>query len=145
MRFPDQAERAKRARLITLLDDGMVTVHVDARLDGVDVPPHLRGDLMLALNLSRRFQLDVFELGPLAIRASLSFNGEPYPCVLPWRALWRLESRVTGEVALFEDSVPPELLAAAEASPTAEAEQAKAEPEAPPPPPRGRPHLRIVK
>lgn len=127
MRFPDQAERDKRAQLIALLDDGLVRVHLDARRDGVDLPEHLRGDLMLSLNLSRRFQLEMFEVGPLAVKASLSFGGERYPCVLPYRAIWRLESRETGEVALFEDTVPPELLAAAEAAEAAASEALEGE------------------
>ncbi len=116
MRFPDPSEREKRARLIALLDEGLVQVHVDARRDGVEVPAHLRDDPMLVLNLSRRFQLDVFEVGPLEVKASLSFGGNRQICVLPWSAVWAMSCDATGERAVFEDAIPPELLAAAEAA-----------------------------
>ena len=89
-------------------------MHLDARRDEVDVPEHLRDDPMLILNLSRRFGLEVFEIGPIAVKASLGFGAERYLCVLPWTAIWAMTSKVDGEQAVFPEAVPPELMAAAQ-------------------------------
>lgn len=139
--LPPSADREKRRVLEQLLDEGMVMVHLDARRDGVDVPEHLRSDPALALNLSHRFHLDVFDIGSDAVEASLSFQGRTYLCRLPWTAIFALTSHVTGRSIVFPTSVPPELrptlLAAIEAH--------RDEPSDPPPePPRGRPKLRLV-
>ena len=114
MRFPTESERTRRAKLIELLDRGLVEVHLDARREGVDVPEHLRDNPMLVLNLSRRFGLEVLELGPLVIKASLGFGTERYLCVMPWNAIWAFISKVDDEQVVFPDAVPNELLAAAQ-------------------------------
>lgn len=162
-RFPTPAERERRARLIKFLDDGKVLLQVAPQCPGVDLPPHLRTELAVGLALSRRFGLKVLELGPLEVKASLSFNGERYLCVLPWMAIFAMKSFVTDEHAFYAESVPPELLAGlalAQETPeaakedTPEGSEAREVPEGseegdePPPdedPPSGRPRLRLVK
>lgn len=108
-RFPDPSEREKRARLIEMLDVGKVMVYVDPRRPGVDLPIHLRGQVAVPLNLSRRFGLDVFEIGPLSVKASLSFGGERHLCVLPYRAIFGYYGHSDGSRLVFADSVPPEV------------------------------------
>ena len=102
-----------------LLADGMVMIHLDTRRDGVDVPEQHRGHPALALNLSRAFRLDVFEVGPFAVHASLSFQGEVYRCVLPYDAIFSMTSKVDGQSRVFADALPPELAAMADAAETA--------------------------
>jgi stringent starvation protein B len=104
-RFPTPAEREKRARLLSLLDEGMVLVRIDASRTGVDVPPHLLGTPGLALNLSRRFR-GPLEVGPLEVRATLSFNGVQHTCVLPYDAVYLMQSHSSGEVVVFPDDAP---------------------------------------
>jgi stringent starvation protein B len=87
----------------------MVMVHLDARRDGVDVPEQHRGHPALALNLSRAFRLDVFEVGPFSVMASLSFQGEVYRCVIPYGAIFSLTSKADGQSRIFADAVPPEV------------------------------------
>ena len=108
-RFPSASERLKRETLLQLLSSGMVLLHLDTRREGVTVPPQHRGHPALPLNLSHAFRLDVFEIGPVAVEASLSFQGEVYRCVLPYDAIFSMTSRVDGQSRLFADSVPPEL------------------------------------
>ncbi|MCA9240826.1 MAG: LON peptidase substrate-binding domain-containing protein, partial [Planctomycetales bacterium] len=100
-----------RARLIELLDEGKVLIQVAPRHPGVDLPAHLRDELAVGLALSRRFGLPVLELGPLEVRASLSFHGERYLCVVPWMAVFSMRIFVTAAQASYPDSLPPELMA----------------------------------
>lgn len=104
-RFPTSAEREKRARMLSLLDEGMVLVRIDASRPAVDVPAHLLGTPGLALNLSRRFR-GPLEVGPLEVRAALSFNGVQHTCVLPYDAIYLMQSHSNGEVIVYPDDAP---------------------------------------
>ncbi len=104
----------------------MVMVHLDARRDGVDVPEQHRGHPALALNLSRAFRLDVFEVGPFSVAASLSFQGEIYQCVIPYGAIFSMTSKADGQSRIFADAVPPEVQILADE----EGEEESAAPEA---------------
>lgn len=109
IRFPDPSEREKRSRLVEMLDVGKVMVYIDPRHPGVEVPRHLRGQVAVPLNLSRRFQLETFDVGPLAVKASLSFGGTRYLCVLPYRAIFGLYGHADATRVLFADALPPEV------------------------------------
>lgn len=135
----------KRETLEKLLEEGLVQVMLDPRVEGVVVPAHLQRQLPLALNLSHNFHLDVFEIDDEGVRASLSFKGERTLCVLPWPAIFSLSTPERPHAHVFPESVPETLRAALEAA-VREAEEAPdSEVPPPPPPPRGRPQLRIVK
>ncbi|MDF1561920.1 MAG: ClpXP protease specificity-enhancing factor SspB [Deltaproteobacteria bacterium] len=102
---------SKRELLESLLAEGMVLIHLDASNPGVDVPPGLRDEHELGLNLSYRFA------GPLAVDeagvyATLSFSGEPYACALPFDAVYAMVSHDTGEGFFFPTEAPPSALAA---------------------------------
>ncbi len=83
----------------------MVMVHLDARRPGVRVPPALRGDPQLRLNLSYRFASHDLSVGEDAVGCTLSFNGQPYYCVLPVDAIFAVTSHVTGEALLWPESL----------------------------------------
>ncbi len=147
--MPTAADREKRRMLEKLLDEGVVTVQLDTRREGVDLPPHLRGVPSVALNLSRRYGLDVFDVGPAAVLASLSFQGRRYTCRLPWSAVFLMTSQATERAYVFPASVPPEYPAllsdVGEAVPEDVPDAPAAEPEQPPAPPKGPPKLRLIK
>lgn len=109
-RFPSPAEREKRGKLVELLDEGKVLIGVDATRDGVQLPAHLMERPVVWLALSRRFGLDVFEVGPLEVRANLSFGGVRHLCVVPWAAVFQMTSEATGEEAVFADALSPPVL-----------------------------------
>ncbi len=96
-----------------LLDQGLVQVLVDSRIEGVVVPPHLIGDLQLRLNLSRRFGLPLV-LTETGVDATLTFQKIPYECTIPWGAIYAIISYVTGEPFLFPEDVPLEVVLEAE-------------------------------
>ena len=143
-RFPSEVERKKRSLIQELLQGGLVTLQLDARLEGVDVPPAHKSEMALVLNLSERFNLRVFDLGPLSITASLSFSGEAYECVLPYSAIYSVVSQAEGKHFLFAESLPEEIAVkvSGEALPNADSRD---EDEPGPEPSSPGPHLRLIK
>ncbi len=157
---------AKRECLEKLLAEGLVFIQLDSRVEGVDLPAHLRRQPVVGLNLSLNFRIDVFDITDEGIRASLSFQGVRHICVVPWAAVF-LMGLADGEGSfVFPESAPVELQARLHAAMAAEAAGKGAdakrdasadadepadelddedEPPPPPPPPRGRPQLRLVK
>jgi stringent starvation protein B len=100
----------KRQRLEELLDRGMVMVHLDATQQGVDVPNMHADSAALALNLSYRFRIPDFRVDDEGVYASLSFNREPYPCRLPWHAIFAIRSHVDDTFHVWPEDVPEQLL-----------------------------------
>jgi stringent starvation protein B len=89
---------SKREVLERLLGQGMVMVYLDARRPGVRVPPALRDDAQLRLNLSYRFSSHDLAVSDEMVSCTLSFSGQPYYCELPVDAIFAVTSHVTGEV-----------------------------------------------
>ena len=141
-------ENNKRDTLDSFLAEGMVLVQLDSRLDDVCVPEHLKGDPTLRLNISGRFGLPL-EVDDWGVRATLTFQGDPFECQLPWKAIYIIISHVTGEPCLFASDVPPEYVSEAlghlknKATPLAQPQpQPQPKPAADPEP--NRMHLRLV-
>lgn len=97
--------------LDTLLGKGKVMVHLDARRDGVEVPTQFQGDHHLRLKLSLWFGIDDFVYDDAGVRASLSFGGKRFYCVLPWHAIFAMTSHVEPIGYLWPDDLPKELAA----------------------------------
>ena len=131
-RLPNASERLKRGRLTSLLGQGKVLIQVDTRHEDVDVPDEVGGLPLVSFRLSHRFHLDVFEVGPLAVIASLSFDQGTHRCVFPWNSIFGMTAEATGETEVFEESAPPEYLALVQSLQAAQGELSKlsTEPEA---------------
>lgn len=99
----------KLAFFSRLIESGMVLVNLDTRVPGAVVPPQFAGDVQLGLNFSHRFGLSDFEYDLRGVRASLSFQGQPVFCDVPWSAVFMIRSYVTEDVSLFSESMPREL------------------------------------
>ena len=113
--LPNASDREKRGRLVELLSEGKVLIQVDTRHEGVDVPDEVSGQPLVSFRLSHKFHLDVFEIGPSSVVASLSFDTGSYRCIFPWSAIFCMTSEVTGTSAIFEESAPDEYLALVQA------------------------------
>jgi len=113
----------KQGVLESLLNDGEVTIHLDPRRPGVDLPQHLMERPAVGLNLSRRYDLSVFEIDDAGVRADLRFDGHRYLCVIPWCAVFSIRMRGAEQACVYIADIPTDLRA---------------------PPPRGKPNLRIV-
>ncbi len=101
----------KKERLLAALEQGMVMIHLDARRPGVLVPPQLRGEAHLRLNLSYRFDPPDLSVSDWGVRSTLSFSGTRFTVAVPWSALFAIASHVTKELFwMYPDDMPPELL-----------------------------------
>jgi stringent starvation protein B len=76
--------------MLTLLERGLVMVHLDARLPSVQVPEHLKDQTGLRLNIAYGFNLPSLEIDTDGIYAVLSFNRQSFACDLPWEAVFAL-------------------------------------------------------
>lgn len=87
------------------VDNGMVSVTLDPRQQGVSVPKHFADRSDLVLNFSHRFFIEDFSYDEVAICASLSFSGRPHYCIVPWGAVKMLLSHHDNAVAVFDADV----------------------------------------
>ncbi|HYO59934.1 ClpXP protease specificity-enhancing factor SspB [Archangium sp.] len=106
----DKKGPEKKARLLAALDKGMVMIHLDARRPGVLVPPSLRNEAHLRLNLSYRFEPPDLAVGEWGVRCTLSFSGSRFKVAVPWSALFAVTSHVTKEFWMYPDDMPAELI-----------------------------------
>jgi len=100
-----EPSREKRAVLEGLLAESMVLITLDACYPGVVVPSALEQESQLRLNLSYRFGLPM-DIDPWGIRATLTFNGVPFACELPWPSIYMIVSHATGQPVLFPEDMP---------------------------------------
>lgn len=96
-----------------LLEEGVAVLHIDARRPGVEVPKDLRDCSRLLLNYSYRYHIEDFNFDDSQVIASLSFAGSPFPCRVPWDAVFAIGAARREEVWLWPDDVPLELRAVA--------------------------------
>lgn len=101
--FPDDPLAAKKYDIFSkYIDNGMVSITLDPRTDGVVVPEHFARRPELVLNFSHRFYIEDFTYDQRAVCASLSFSGRPFYCVVPWGAVKMLLSHHDNSVAVFD-------------------------------------------
>jgi len=107
---------SKRDVMLALLEHAEAQVHLDARRDGVMLPPKLRASSNVRLDYGYALvppipDLKVDEDG---IRATLSFNRAPFETFVPWTAVF-LIADFAGRGAVWREDLPPELSAHADA------------------------------
>ncbi len=105
----DKRTDEKKSRLLSSLEEGMAMVHLDARHPGVLVPEHLRQPY-LALNLSYKFDPPDLAVSDWGVRSTLSFSGKRFTVGLPWSAIYGIFSHASGELWMYPDDIPKELL-----------------------------------
>src|SRR3954447_13525853 len=149
----------KRQTLLHFLERGVTMVHLDARKDGVVVPPQYAQEPHLRLNLSYRYNIPDLEMNDRRVQATLSFGGRAFQCVLPWTSIFGITSHA-GEGQVWPEDLPGEVMEGiatrrdpkapepAQGKPapscvaTGKGEKAPAEPGQPE---HRRPHLRLVR
>jgi stringent starvation protein B len=123
----------KRQTLLHFLERGVTMVHLDARKDGVVVPPQYAQEPHLRLNLSYRYNIPDLEMNDRRVQATLSFGGRPFQCLLPWTSIFGITSHA-GEGQVWPEDLPGEVM---------EGIATKRDPKAPPAV-KGRPTLSCV-
>jgi stringent starvation protein B len=127
----DKKGPEKKARLLAALDKGMVMIHLDARRPGVIVPPSLRTEAHLRLNLSYRFDPPDLSVGEWGVRCTLSFSGSRFTVAVPWSALFAITSHLTKEFWMYPDDMPAELIQQTMVTDKAPAPERVADPNSP--------------
>jgi len=94
--------------LLTLLEEGDAMLCIDARQEGVDVPPEHKADpaLNLILNLNFRRPIDI---KPEGVYVTLAFGGRPHPCIVPFDAVWAIYEPGMKKIQVWEESIPGDL------------------------------------
>lgn len=106
----DPTAPQKHAVFSRFIEKGKVMVTVDARRPGVSVPRQFAEEQQLNLDFSERFGLADFRYDERGVRASLSFNRQPFFCDVPWSAVYALFSHVDNERLTWARSLPVEIL-----------------------------------
>lgn len=93
-----------------LLRNGNVFIHLDPRKEGVAVPPRLKLQSQLVLQVGWDMPVPIpdLSLDDEGLYATLSFKGVPFTCFLPWRAIFA----VVGEDAkgiTWKEDMPTEI------------------------------------
>ena len=93
---------------MSLLSEGDAMVCLDARNPDVDVPSEHKNDpsLNLVLNLNFRRPIDVQKEG---IFVTLSFQGRPHKCVVPFDAIWAIYEPNLKKGQVWEESLPKDI------------------------------------
>ena len=98
-----------------LLLRGTVFVHLDPRREGVAVPPWLakQPQLVLQVGLDMAVPIPDLKVDEEGIYGTLSFNRSPFPCAVPWEAVFAMAGD-DGKGMVWPDSMPGEILAEVE-------------------------------
>lgn len=110
LKAPDDPRAAAKLALFSrLIEEGMVMVTLDPRMEGVVVPAKFLGQPELRLNFSHTFHLADFDYDSQGVRGSLSFQGKRFFCDIPWGAIDMFYAHETGEAYVFDAPVgdPP--------------------------------------
>lgn len=103
---PEPDSKSPHGVFKRMIEDGMVMVTLDPRVEGTVVPAEFKEHPELRLNFSFHFQLPDFDYDADGVRASLSFKGVRKLCDIPWEAVFMLFCHETGEFAVFEPPLP---------------------------------------
>jgi hypothetical protein len=89
-----QPAATRRSIVEALLRTEPVDLYLDPRKPGVVVPPRFRGDPGLVLRVGRDLPVPIPDLyvDDATISATLSFDGQPFHCEVPWSAVFAIVS-----------------------------------------------------
>lgn len=135
-----EAPKSKEAVILELLAEGDTMICLNARHQGVRVPPQHANDPALRLILNLNFPQPI-EVTAAGISAKLSFGGRRMACYIPMEALWAAFDPHSKQGMMWPDSMPPEVLAELaapqqESAPAEPVPPESADPSSPQPRPR---------
>ena len=111
---------SKRDVLRFLLEQGQpVRLLLDARREGVEVPPRFRNTPQLILEIGYKMNPPIpdLDIEGDGVRCTLSFAKQPFQCVMPWTAIWTLVGKHDGRGYQWVEDMPPEIVAIPQAPP----------------------------
>jgi|LNFM01.1.fsa_nt_gb hypothetical protein len=107
----------KHELMLKLLEHGSVFMHLDPRREGVIVPQFLRDRSQLVLQIGLNFPIPIrdLEIDKDGVRCTLSFNRQPFYCIVPWSGVYALVGE-DGQVTVWPSDLPAELVPPADAN-----------------------------
>jgi stringent starvation protein B len=98
-----------------LLRKGSLFIHLDPRVSDVVVPPWLRHQAQLVLQVGFEMPIPIPDLrvDEDGILGTLSFSRTPFTCKVPWNAVFALVGE-EGRGMVWPDSMPAEIVAEVE-------------------------------
>jgi hypothetical protein len=98
-----------------LLRKGSLFIHLDPRVNDVVVPPWLRHQAQLVLQVGLNMPIPIPDLrvDENGIFGTLSFNRTPFACNVPWNAIFALVGD-EGRGMVWPESMPAEIVAEVE-------------------------------
>lgn len=104
----------KKEVALALLERASVFVHLDPRPKDVRVPPWLKKQpqLVLQVGLNMAVKIPDLEVNDEAVCCTLSFSRSPHFCYVPWSAIYALVGE-DGRGMVWPEDIPPEVASAA--------------------------------
>lgn len=104
----------KKDVALALLERASVFVHLDPRTETVEVPPWLKGQAQLILQIGLNLAVDIPDLAvdDTGISCTLSFSRRPHYCRVPWAAVYALVGE-DGRGMVWPADIPAEVAAQA--------------------------------
>jgi stringent starvation protein B len=101
---------SKHQAFLALLQEGWTSLHLDARRDGVVVPPHLKGEAHLVLQYGNDLPIPITDLtvDEEGVRATLSFSRTPQQTIVPWSAVYVIATD-DGRGVLYNEDIPSDV------------------------------------
>ena len=98
-----------------LLRKGSLFIHLDPRVTDVVVPPWLRHQAQLVLQVGYDMPIPIPDLrvDEAGISGTLSFSRTPFLCSVPWNSIFALVGD-EGRGMVWPESMPPEIVAEVE-------------------------------
>jgi stringent starvation protein B len=103
---PDERP-SKRDAFLAFLAEGWVSLHLDARRTGVEVPPAFAGHAHLVLQYGRDMPIPIpdLEVTEAGVTATLSFSRAPHRTYVPWAAVY-VVGCTDGRAFIYAEDVP---------------------------------------
>lgn len=119
--MPNEALPNKREVMLALLAETSVFVHLDPRSPAVRVPPWFKNQpqLVLQIGLNMAVPIPDLDVNERGIDCTLSFSRRPFPCSIPWTAVFGLVGD-NGPGLVWPDDVPAEVAAQVQAQTNAQ-------------------------
>ena len=101
---------SKRDAFLAFFGEGWVSIHLDARREGVEVPSEFADNRHLVLQYGQNMPIPIPDLAvnDKGVSATLSFSRTPYRTFVPWSAIY-IVACTDGRGILYYEDVPEDV------------------------------------
>jgi stringent starvation protein B len=106
----------KKDVALALLEQASMYIHLDPRADSVHVPAWFKKQpqLVLQVGLNMAVPIPDLQVDEKGLSCTLSFNRQPFLCMIPWAAVFALVGE-KGQAMVWAEDVPAEVAVQAQA------------------------------